>query len=363
MPTPDSAGRDPMRVALLATPVTTASTLFGIHDILSGARRDWDALVRGQDSSSPFAPSVVSRDGQPIDAANGVRITPHASFAEGGDFDIVCITDLMVMPGDSLAAFAPEAEWVSAQYEAGATVASACSGALLLAHTGVLDGLDATTHWGYCEALRRSHPRTRWRPDQALVATGAGQRLIMAGSGTSWHALALFLIARFVGAEEAMQAARMNVLDWNATSPLAYAAMARTAQVDDAAIARCQEWVAGHYASDAPVAAMQQLSGLAERTFQRRFVQATGFSPLEYVHTLRLEEAKQLLEASEQPVEMVALEVGYQDAGFFTRLFRRKVGLSPAQYRRRFGALARRLSGVARTAVDAGVPEGSARLR
>jgi len=90
---------------------------------------------------------------------------------------------------------------------------------------------------------------------------------------------------------------------------------------------------------------MVRLSGLAERTFKRRFRQATGLAPLEYVHTLRLEEAKQMLESGDAPVDAVAREVGYEDAGFFSRLFRRKVGLTAAQYRRRFGSLRRRLGG------------------
>ncbi|MEZ5603046.1 MAG: helix-turn-helix transcriptional regulator [Burkholderiaceae bacterium] len=89
---------------------------------------------------------------------------------------------------------------------------------------------------------------------------------------------------------------------------------------------------------------MVALSGPPERTFKRRFAQATGMSPIEYVHTLRLEEAKQMLEAGDDPVEAVALEVGYQDASFFSRLFRRRVALTPAQYRRRFGGLKRRLA-------------------
>jgi transcriptional regulator GlxA family with amidase domain len=86
---------------------------------------------------------------------------------------------------------------------------------------------------------------------------------------------------------------------------------------------------------------MVRLSGLAERSFKRRFQQATGMAPLQYVHTLRLEESKHLLEVTDDPVEAVANEVGYEDAGFFARLFRRHVGLTPAHYRRRFGGLRR----------------------
>lgn len=90
---------------------------------------------------------------------------------------------------------------------------------------------------------------------------------------------------------------------------------------------------------------MARLSGLAERSFKRRFKQATGMSPMEYVHTLRLEESKPLLETTELPIEAVANEVGYEDASFFGRLFRRQVSLTPAQYRKRFGVLRKALQG------------------
>jgi transcriptional regulator GlxA family with amidase domain len=110
-------------------------------------------------------------------------------------------------------------------------------------------------------------------------------------------------------------------------------------------IAKCQEWAARHYDADAPVTEMVTLSGLPERSFKRRFVKATGLSPMEYIHTLRLEEAKHMLETTEQPVEAVANEVGYEDSSFFGRLFRRQVGLTPAQYRKRFGSLRKALQG------------------
>jgi transcriptional regulator GlxA family with amidase domain len=176
-------------------------------------------------------------------------------------------------------------------------------------------------------------------PNRALVVSGEAQRIVMAGGGTSWMDVALFLIARFAGVEAAMRVARVNLIDWHDIGQQPFAALTLARQVDDAVIAGCQAWVAEHYDQDSPVAAMVERSGLAERTFKRRFANATGLSPMAYVHTLRLEEAKQMLEGSDLPVEGVANEVGYEDTSFFGRLFRRKVGLTPAQYRRRFGSL------------------------
>jgi len=165
----------------------------------------------------------------------------------------------------------------------------------------------------------------------------------MAGGGTSFLDLALYLIARACGIETAMQVARINLIDWHDIGQQPFARLARSRQSEDAVIARCQTWIAQNYQSAAPVNALTKLSGLPERSFKRRFHKATGMTPLEYVHTLRLEEAKQMLEAGDTPIEAIANEVGYEDAGFFGRLFKRHVGLTPAQYRRRFGGMRRAL--------------------
>lgn len=339
------ASPHPVTVALLAMPAVSAATLYGFHDTLSSAARDW-AMLHGEPvPPAPFRPVVVSRDGAPVHAANGVVVQPAASFADCPAPDVVCVTDLVVPPGGPLGdGYAAEIAWLRERHAAGAMLASACSGAVLLARTGLLDGLEATTHWGYCDALRREFPATRWHADRGLILAGDGARIVTAGSGVAWHQLVLFLIARFAGPEQAMQVARINLLDLNTTSPMAYASLTHGAcAAADPLIARCQEWAALNYPSESPVARMVALSGLPERTFKRRFTQATGMSPLEYVHTLRLEEAKQMLERTDAPVEAIALEVGYQDASFFGRLFRRKVALTPAQYRRRFKPLSQRL--------------------
>lgn len=344
-----NAPATPITVALLAAPEVTAATLYGFFDVLSATRRDWQVLHGGDMVDSPFRPLVVSRDGQPFTGANGVRITPDASLADCPRPDVVCITDIAVAPGEPLGdRFDAEVAWLRACHAAGALVASACSGAVLLARTGLLDGLEATSHWAYCDALAREYPRTRWHPERGVLFAGDDRRIAMAGSGVAWHMLALALIARFAGPEEAMRVARINLLDINQTSPIAYASLTRGAATEDPVVTQAQQWAALHYAIESPVTQMVALSGLPERTFKRRFTQATGMSPLEYVHMLRLEEAKQMLEAGGMPVEAIAGEVGYQDSSFFSRLFRRKVALTPAQYRRRFGALASRLQEVAR---------------
>jgi len=333
------------RIALLAVPHSTVSTLYGMYDMLASAGRDWSLIVEGRPGAAVFEPLIVARTRERFAAGNGIRIEAHATIEEIGVPDMVCIADLMVEPDAELSElYAPEIAWLRRCAAAGAQFATACSGAMLLAEAGLLDDCDVAIHWGYGEAMARRYPRLRVHPQRALSITGPEQRYLLAGGGTSWLDLTVYVVARLAGAEEAMRVARMNLIDWHALGQQPYAALARKGQVDDAVVARAQVWIAENYPVDSPVQAMAAQVGLAERSFKRRFARATGMSPLEYVHTLRLEEAKHLLETTAMPIEAVAAEVGYQDASFFGRLFRRRVELTPAKYRRRFAAMRRALA-------------------
>lgn len=336
--TPDAR---PLSVAIMVFPEVGASTVYGMFDLLAGAGRDWETFIEGTPTEGPLHPRILSRDAAPITVANGVRMVPDGTFADCPQPDVVCIPELYVPPElDALAErFAPEIECLQRWYAGGAIIATACSGAVLLAETGLLDGHPATTHWAYCDAMRERYPRIDVQAHRALVVSGEGQRLLMAGGGVSWLDMALFLIARLLGVEAAMRVARLNLIDWHDIGQQPFASLARARQQGDAVIGEVQAWIGEHYATSSPVAAMAARSGLPERSFVRRFRNATGMSPMEYVHTLRLEEAKHQLETTPLPVEAIAGECGYEDAGYFSRLFSRRVGLTPSQYRRRFGAL------------------------
>jgi transcriptional regulator GlxA family with amidase domain len=336
-------GQELPRIAILALPEATASVVYGMLDLFCSAGRDWKLVTEGEPGAQVVDARIVAQCLDPFEIANGAVVRPHATLSTE-QYDIVCVPELAISPhGEMGGRFEAEIAWIIAQHAGGAIVATACSGAVLLAAAGLLEGLDATTHWAYCDGIERRYPGIRVHRDRALVAAGVGQRLVMAGGGTTWLDLSLYLLSRVVDLETAMQVAKMNLIDWHAVGQQPYARLVSTRQVDDAVIAKCQDWIAQRSAVEAPVASMMRLSGLAERTFKRRFRKAAGMTPLEYVHAIRLEHAKQLLETTDETLDKLAERVGYEDATFFSRLFRRSVGLTPAQYRRRFGALRRAL--------------------
>jgi transcriptional regulator GlxA family with amidase domain len=326
-------------IALLATRDATASTLYGVYDLLASAGRDWDMIVNGTPGTPLFDLKVVAASTDVFHGGNGVRIQPDAAFGDDVP-DVIFVPELLVAPDDDFGKnYRAEIAWVKRCHDAGAIIATACSGALLLAESGLLDGEDATIHWGYVNFLAARYPKVRVHGSRALVISGEDHRLIMAGGGTTWTDLALLLVARLANVEEAVRLSKLFLIDWHNIGQLPFASLTCARQIDDALVAKCQVWIAQNYNVAAPVAAMINLSGINERTFKRRFVSATGMSPLEYVHNLRLEEAKQMLEISDDSIDTVANQVGYEDASFFSRLFKRKVGTTPQAYRKRFRLL------------------------
>ncbi len=209
----------------------------------------------------------------------------------------------------------------------------------MLAASGLLDGGSATTHWAFTDHLRRSYPDVRLEPDRILVPADADHRVITTGGMAAWEDLALYLIARFYGEAMAINAAKLYLFGDRSEGQLLFAAMGKPKRHDDAAIAHSQAWIANHYDAPNPVNAMVRESGLAERSFKRRFKLATGYTPIDYVQKLRIEEAKHLLEATTDAVDTVARQAGYEDPTSFRRLFKRLTGVTPGRYRQRFRAI------------------------
>ena len=334
-----------IEIAILATPDVTASTVYGMCDLIASAGRDWSLLTKGVIGQPCFSVTIASMDGKELSVINNGWVKPHRSLDASYQPDVVCILELFVdLKLGMKGRYVQEIEWLKAYWARGGVIATACSGVLLLAESGLLEGLDATTHWATSGLLREHYPTVRVHPNRALLVTGEDQRLIMAGGGTSWMDLGLYLIARFAGAEEAVRTAKIHLIDWHDNGQLPYAYLCSARQSEDAAIARSQVWLAENYDRPSPVSSAAEFSGLTERSFKRRFKQATGMTPIDYVLTLRLEEAKQMLEATDLSVEEIAESVGYQDSSFFGRKFAQMVGMTPIQYRRKFKVLHNMLS-------------------
>jgi transcriptional regulator GlxA family with amidase domain len=218
----------------------------------------------------------------------------------------------------------------------GAVLCSACSGIFLLAETGLFEGKDATVHFGYARAFSVAYPGVRIHPDRVLVISGLREELVSSGASTTWHDLVLYLIARYAGATAAQEVARMFALQWHQDGLTPYIVFEGRSDHGDAEIQSAQRWLATHFSVANPVEEMIKHSRLAERTFKRRFVKATGLTPIDYVQRLRVEDGKRRLERTEASIDEISWQVGYEDPAFFRRLFKRRTGMTPGAYRKCF---------------------------
>lgn len=326
-----------LHVSLIAVPDAVISTLTGIYDVLNAFKMLADTSPSFPDQP-PFLVEIVGTTKAPVDLVSGLPIPVHRSIDEISATDIV-IAPSIVIPGGGpwqTGRYPAMVEWIRAMHERGAVLCSACSGVFLLAETGLFDEVETTVHWGYADQFKSSFPGVPIYPDRVLITAGERQQLVTSGAAMTWHDLVLYLVARYVGAAEAQAVARTFALQWHHDGLAPYIVFAGPKNHGDAVILAAQEWLATHFAVASPVEEMIRQSTLPERTFKRRFTNATGYPPIDYVQRLRIEDAKRRLERTDAPVDDIGWKVGYEDPSFFRRLFKRTTGLSPGVYRRRF---------------------------
>jgi transcriptional regulator GlxA family with amidase domain len=327
----------PLDTLLVAVPATAGSALYGMIDVLLAAGNLWQTLVRTDVMPAPFRVRIVSSEPAPFRCGNGIPVTPDVGIDDETSPDLVIVPELWIGPDEVLAGRYPELiEWLKSQHARGATLYSACSGALLLAETGLLDGCDATSHWGYRDMFRARYPRVRFRPEPNLAFADVAGRIVTAGGTTSWHDLAIHIIARHCSPAEALRIAKVYLLKWHAEGQLPFESLLRNQPHADAVVRGCEEWLGKHFRERGALQAVVGHSRIPERTLKRRFKQATGTTLIEHLQNLRIEEAKRLLEAGETAVDEISFAVGYEDPSFFRRLFKRCTSLTPSQYRRMF---------------------------
>ncbi|MDJ0927989.1 MAG: helix-turn-helix domain-containing protein [Gammaproteobacteria bacterium] len=330
----------PVDVLIVAIPETAGSALYGMLDLLSAAGSVWQTLTRTGGEQQLFRVRIIAAGERPFTCGNGIPVTPDCAVTDEPSAEIVILPELWLGPDESIRGRHPELiSWLRQQYAQGASLYSACSGAVLLAETGLLDGCSATSHWGYKDMFRTSYPDVRFDPSPNLCYADKAGRLVTAGGVTSWHDLALHIVARHASPGEALRIAKVYLLKWHSEGDLPYATLVSRLPHDDSIVRECEEWLSEHYQDQDAIGRVTQLSTIPERTLKRRFKAATGSALIEYLQNLRVEEAKRLLESSALPIEEISESVGYLDTSFFRRLFKRLTGLTPSRYRRMFAPI------------------------
>ncbi|TXS44816.1 GlxA family transcriptional regulator [Streptomyces sp. t39] len=297
---------------------------------VTGPLEVFTGAAKAAGAPSAYTVRTAALGGEPVRTSSGLTVVPDLALADAPR------PHTLVVPGgegtrgpdDRLVA------WLRAHGPGAARLVSVCTGALLLAEAGLLDGRRATTHWSVCEHFARAYPRIDVDPDPIYVRDG---RVSTSAGVTAGIDLALALVEEDLGRDVALTVARHLVVFLRRPGNQAqFSAQlaAQTARRDP--LREVQHWVTEHPGADLSVEALAGRAALSPRHFARAFRAETGTTPGRYVERVRLEHARRLLEDTADAVAHVSRSCGYGTPEAMRRAFLKSLGVGPAEYRRRF---------------------------
>ena len=269
----------------------------------------------------------------------GLVIRPDASSEEIGSPDVIFVPatrsdDWQAMTGSIHQLNERWGMLLMEQHERQRYVAANCSATFLLAEAGLLDDRAATTSWWLSHRFRQSYPRVRLLPEMLVTKD---ERIFCAAAFSACLNLGLEIIAEFLGPRAVLSCARVMLIDVNRMTQLPYANLQVQVQHDDDLVIRAQTFLLSNLRHPADLEKLSKRLGTTSRTLNRRFKSAIGETPHAFLQSARVERAKRLLETTSNSFDEIVRRVGYEDASSFRRLFARSTGISPREYRRRFG--------------------------
>jgi len=282
-------------------------------------------------NAAPYALRVVAKGGGTVTASSGLGLAVQPLPAPRTPVDTLLIAG---GPGVE-AASSDEAlvDWARRRARRARRVASVCTGAFLLAATGLLDGRRAATHWSVCTELARRHPTVKVEPDPIFVADGP----VWSSAGvTAGIDLALALVEEDLGRDMALAVARYLVVFLKRPGGQAQFSAALSLQAAEDRFGPLHDWIGTHLAADLALPMLASRAGMSERNFSRRYLEATGRTPARAVEAMRIEAARRLLSESRLPAKRIAQRCGFGSEETMRRSFQRQLAVSPQNYRARF---------------------------
>lgn len=282
-------------------------------------------------ATPPYELRIVAPGGQTVTASAGVTLAtrPLSAFASPLD-------TLVIAGGDGVGAAASDpalVDWVRQRVRTARRVASVCTGAFLLAATGALDGKRAATHWSLCAEFARRFPAVHVETDPIFVRDGA----VWTSAGvTAGIDLALALVEEDLGRAAALAVARYLVVFLKRPGGQAQFSAALSLQTAEDRFGALHAWINQHLSEQISLPALARQAGMSERSFSRRYVEATGMTPSRAVEQLRVEAARRLLLESRLPVKRIAQRCGFGSEETMRRSFMRLLTVAPQDYRTRF---------------------------
>ena len=263
-------------------------------------------------------------------------VHPDALIGEVKKTDLVLVPALAGDMGAALERNKDFLPWIQARHDGGAEVASLCVGAFLLASTGLLDGKKCSTHWLFAHEFRRMFPDVTLVADKIVTQE---RRVFTSGGANSYWNLLLHLVEKYTDRAMAILAAKFFAIEIDRDSQSAFMMFNGQKGHEDEPIKQAQTFIEENVAEKISVDVLASKFAIGRRNFERRFKKATNNTPVEYIQRVKMEAAKKGLEAGRKNVNEVMYDVGYSDVKAFRSVFRKVTGLSPMEYKNKYGLM------------------------
>lgn len=305
------------------------SSIVGTYKIFTRANAYW--RDGGKPELFKIELAALSKQVEFYDGLFSVK--PHTHLATIAKTDLIIIPSLNHNYEKALQVNRAMVDWIEQQYRQGSEIASICTGAFMLASTGLLDGKTCSTHWSASESFRSLFPVVKLQTDKLITDENG---IYTNGGAYSFLHLILYLIEKYYDRPTAVFCAKVFQIDLNRNLQSEFSIFNGHKKHDDELILKAQAYMEQHYQEKISIKNLSTQYNLGRRNFDRRFIKATGLTPLDYLQRVKIEAAKKYFENTRKAVNEVMYDVGYNDTKAFRDVFNRITGMSPLDYKSKY---------------------------
>jgi len=305
------------------------SSIVGSYKLFTRANEHWKASGRKELFKIELA--GVSKK---VEFYDGLfAVTPHTHVSAISKTHLIIIPSLNHNYQNAVKGNQLMVDWIEKQYKHGAEVASICTGAFLLASSGLLNGKTCSTHWAAADNFRATFPEVNLQTDK-LITDEHG--IYTNGGAYSFLNLLIYLIEKYYDRQTAIYCSKVFQVDVDRHSQSAFTIFTGQKLHGDEMVKKAQAFIESNLHEKISVEHLSSRFAVGRRNFDRRFIRATGNTPVEYLQRVKIESAKKSFETSRKTINEVMYDVGYSDVKAFREVFRKITGMSPLEYRGKY---------------------------
>lgn len=305
------------------------SSIVGAYKIFTRANEYWKGIGRKEIFKVELA--GISKE---VEFYEGLfTVKPHTYISAIGKTNLIIIPSLNHNYEKSVKGNQPLIDWIERQYKNGAEVASICTGAFMLASSGLLDGKSCSTHWSAAENFKAMFPKVNLQADRLITDENG---IYTNGGAYSFLNLILYLVEKYYDRQTAIFCSKVFQIEIDRQNQSQFTIFTGQKKHSDEMVKKAQAYIEGNMQEKLSVEQLSSQFAVGRRNFDRRFIKATGNTPIEYLQRVKIESAKRAFESTRKNINEVMYDVGYSDVKAFREVFRKITGMSPLEYREKY---------------------------